>query len=247
MTKISLALAAALLAGTTLSAEAGGVRVGFGFPLGSFVAHSNQSQAAGPGNYAARRHCAKTEQARKVERYVAPARKIHVAKAEPKVVHVAKQEPAPRKIKHTPKIEVAEEAPAPRKIKRIPKVEIAEKVEAPVAKAPVQTAKLEDKAIISDAAPTITIPEVKPVETTTSVATTTELPAVTAKDAAPAVTVAPQPAKDEPKVDVPKTETAEKTEKSGKDKPKIKVTTELKKVCRRFSAAIAGLIDVPCE
>ena len=45
MTKTTLALAAALLAGTTLTsaANAGGVRVGFGFPLGSFVAHSNQS------------------------------------------------------------------------------------------------------------------------------------------------------------------------------------------------------------
>ena len=40
MSKSALALAAAVLAATTLSnaANAGGIRLGFGFPLGSFVA-----------------------------------------------------------------------------------------------------------------------------------------------------------------------------------------------------------------
>jgi len=44
MTKTTLAFAA-LIAGTTLAstANADGVRVGFGFPLGSFVAHSNEA------------------------------------------------------------------------------------------------------------------------------------------------------------------------------------------------------------
>ena len=59
MTKTTLALAAALLAGTTLTsaANAGGVRVGFGFPLGSFIAHSNQSYS-GEG-YGSGRNCHK--------------------------------------------------------------------------------------------------------------------------------------------------------------------------------------------
>lgn len=48
MTKMTFALAAALLAGTTMTsvANAGAIRVGFGFPLGSFVAHSNESYGA---------------------------------------------------------------------------------------------------------------------------------------------------------------------------------------------------------
>ncbi|WP_409560636.1 hypothetical protein [Hyphomicrobium sp. MC8b] len=45
MSKITFALAATLLAGTTMTsaANADAVRVGFGFPLGSFVAHSNET------------------------------------------------------------------------------------------------------------------------------------------------------------------------------------------------------------
>jgi hypothetical protein len=45
MTKTIFAFAAALLAGTTMTsvANADAVRVGFGFPLGSFVAHSNET------------------------------------------------------------------------------------------------------------------------------------------------------------------------------------------------------------
>jgi hypothetical protein len=45
MTKITLALAAAALAATTMTsvANADALRVGFGFPLGSFVAHSNEN------------------------------------------------------------------------------------------------------------------------------------------------------------------------------------------------------------
>lgn len=45
MSKITFALAATLLAGSAMTnaANADAVRVGFGFPLGSFVAHSNQT------------------------------------------------------------------------------------------------------------------------------------------------------------------------------------------------------------
>jgi hypothetical protein len=44
MTKMTFALAAVMLAGTSMTsvANADAVRVGFGFPLGSFVAHSNE-------------------------------------------------------------------------------------------------------------------------------------------------------------------------------------------------------------
>jgi hypothetical protein len=45
MTKTTFALAAALFAGTSMTsaANADAVRVGFGFPLGSFVAHTNEN------------------------------------------------------------------------------------------------------------------------------------------------------------------------------------------------------------
>ena len=46
MTKIAFALAAAVLAGTTMTNAANaGVRLGFGFPLGSFIAHSRRITA----------------------------------------------------------------------------------------------------------------------------------------------------------------------------------------------------------
>jgi hypothetical protein len=251
MTKTTLTLAAALLAGTTLStaANAGGIRVGFGFPLGSFVAHEHQNYTPAPtSNYRAEKHCDKpVRAARHEEREEAPVRRAH--RPAPKV-EVAEEAPAPRKIKRAPKVEVAEEAPAPRVIKRAPKIEVAEeetpaprvvKVKAVPEPAPVQVAKLEDSTILNDATPSIYVPESPVVSNFTGTQST---PAVirTASIAAAVV-------KDEAKVDEPKVVKVEKIEKVEKDEPKAKivVTSEIKKLCRRFSAAIAGLIDVPCE
>jgi hypothetical protein len=255
MTKTTLTLAAALLAGTTLSsaANAGGVRVGFGFPLGSFVAHEHQNYTPAPtSNYRAEKHCDKpVRAARHEEREEAPVRKAH--RPAPKV-EVAEEAPAPRKIKRAPKVEVAEEAPAPRKIKRAPKVEVAEE-EAPAprvvkvkaapapepAPAPVQVAKLEDNTIQNDATPSVYVPETPVVTNFTGTQST---PAVIRT-----ASIAPAVIKDEVKVDEPKVVKVEKVEKTEKDEPKAKiaVTSEIKRLCRRFSAAIAGLIDVPCE
>ncbi|NOT71639.1 MAG: hypothetical protein HOP09_10270 [Hyphomicrobium sp.] len=243
MTKATVALAAALLACTTLSsaAEAGGVRVGFGFPLGSFVARPHQSYSAAPSY---ERHCAKTQRvARHTERNEALVHKVRRAKK----VEVA-EAPAPRKIKRAPKVEVAEAAPAPRKIKRTPKIEVAEK---PV----IKTAKLEDKSVASDAAPSVYVPEATAAATPPADVKTTAPATVTTAAVAPATstdvstTTAPAaPAataiKEEVKVEAPKAEKVEKTEKA---EAKIKLPTDVKRLCRRFSAAIAGLIDVPCE
>ena len=93
MTKTTLALAAALLAGTTLTsaANAGGVRVGFGFPLGSFVAQPNQSYSE--PSYGRDRHCDKPRYA---------ARRRYLADAAPA-----------RKIKRAPKVEVAAKTSKP--------------------------------------------------------------------------------------------------------------------------------------
>lgn len=255
MTKTISTLAALFLATSALSsaAEAGGVRLSFGGPLGSFTAHPTHS--SGPGgtakNYShARSYAARNDHCEKPARRLAQQRaKVYAHKA--------------------PKIEVAE-APAVRKIRK-PKVVI----ERPHREAPeVKTAKLVDKDVVSDAAPSITVPEspVAPVQVTGTQSSpsartaslepaTVPAPAAVAPDAEPqaaaestqaAATPAPaavetavtEPAKVEPvKAEAAKTEPAKKTAKETKGKSDAMVA----RICRRFSAAIAGLIDVPCE
>jgi hypothetical protein len=207
MTKTTLALAAALLAGTTLTsaANAGGVRVGFGFPLGSFIAHSNQSYS-GEG-YGSGRNCHKPRYA---------ARRQYEAAAAPV-----------------------------RKIKRAPKAAVAYKVSKPE----VQTAKLEDKLITNDETTTeiakTPAADVSGTQSTASTSTTTTAVLDKETDKA-ATTTTPAMAKVEaPKVE--KVATVEKTETSGKAEQKTISVPAAKRVCRRFSAAIAGLVDVPCQ
>jgi hypothetical protein len=191
MTRTTLTIAAALLAGTafTSAANAGGVRLGFGFPLGSFVAHSNQSYSGGGYGHDNCDH----------QRYA--ARRRH----------------------HRP-AQVA-------KAKRSPKVEVASKPD----KQPIKTAKLEDKTVTDSS-------------TTTEIAKT---PATAASTTTPAATTTP--AKTEEPKTIEKTATVEKTasvETSSSDKTDTKtnaVTAKVKHVCRRFSAAVAGLVDVPCQ
>lgn len=92
MTKTAFALAA-LLAGTTMTtaAKADAVRLGFGFPLGSFVAHSNE-------NYSRRdyRRAERPQYVRREVRGEAPARKV-TAKVRKPVTEVAEAsiKPAP--------------------------------------------------------------------------------------------------------------------------------------------------------
>ena len=214
MSKTALTLAAAVIATATLSTTANaGWRVGMGGPLIGFMVREHQNQSYNSGSsYGAKKHCAKPAARR----------------------HVAEQEAPVRPVKHAaPKrkpIEVAEEAPAPR-IKKIKKV-----VEKPVV---VKIAKLEDKTVISDAAPTIIVPnsppaaELKGTQSTASAITTAaiepEKPAVTATDE----TKTADTKAIEAQVDAPK--------------EKIELPSTVKRICRRFSAAIAGLIDVPCE
>jgi hypothetical protein len=207
MTKTTLALAAALLAGTTLTsaANAGGVRVGFGFPLGSFIAHSNQSYS--DGGYGGGRHCDKP-------RYAARRRYL------------------------------ADVAPA-RKIKRAPKVDVAAKTSKPE----VRTAKLEDKLVTNDETTTeIAKTPASDITGTKSTATTnTTTTAVLDRESGNSgTTTTPSTAKVEaPKVE--KVATVEKTETSEKPEVKTVPVSAVKRVCRRFSAAIAGLVDVPCQ
>ena len=86
MNRTAFAIAAALLAGTTLTsaANAGGLRVGFGFPLGSFIAHSNQNYS--DNDYGCR-HCDRPHYAAR---------------------HVYEDDAPVHKVKHTPKVDTAE-------------------------------------------------------------------------------------------------------------------------------------------
>jgi len=232
MTKKTITLAALVLASTALatSANAGGIRLSFGGPLGSFVAHPNLS--SGPGGTTREKHCAK------------PAYAEHHYSKPSYVGRRNDDDEAPvRRVRHTaPKVEVAEEAPAPRKI--------AEKSSKP---AEVKTAKLEDKGTISDAAPVIFIPDA-PAPVAEFTGTQSTPAAVRSAALAPEPATTPieaseleaksEPKKDEATVSEAKPAKTEATEKSEKAE---KSGTLANKVCRRFSAAVAGLITVPCD
>ena len=245
MTSKTLTLAAALLATSTLTsvANAGGVRLSMAGPLGSFTAHPYQS--SGPGGtlrgYAARPHCNKPA-------YVKPS---YVGRFK----HDDDDAPVRRAKRVVPKVEVAEEAPAPRKIKRLPKVEVAD--EAPVKVAPVKTAKLEDKTTTSDAAPAIFVPASPPVpvadltgtqstpavERSAALAPTAATTSVTATESVvqtPETTAAVDP------VESKAVETKPAESKTAKTAKKDTDSGMASKLCRRFSAAVAGLVSVPC-
>jgi len=235
MTSKTTLTIAALMAACTLSgtAEAGGVRLQFGGPLGSFVAHPHLS--SGPGgtmrnqSYASedsgREHCPPKHTFRR------PAPKVEVAEEAP-VRRVRK--PAPKVV------EVAEEAPAVRKVPKAP--------------APVRTAKLEDKTVATDATPAIFVPDSPPATNFTGTQSTPAPVRTAAID--PKDTAGQSGAATENKTEVvvlpvvdenAKTEPvkADKVEKAEVKSETTETTTT--KLCRRFSAAIAGLIDVPCN
>ena len=112
-----------------------------------------------------------------------------------------------------------------------------------------QTAKLEDKLVTNEETTTeIAKTPASEVSGTQSTATTTSTTtAVLDKESGNSgTTTTPAPAKVEaPKVD--KVATVEKTETSEKPEVKTAPVSAVKRVCRRFSAAIAGLVDVPCQ
>lgn len=201
MSKFAIALAAAaLLAAPSFSSTAeAGVRLGFGFPLGSFVARPHQSYSSGP-SYRAQQHCAKKA-----------ARQARIAAARQEAARKAQAQ----------KIAAAEKSAQAKRAKA----------------AAVQTAKVEAKPVVTTAAaPTVHVPDTAATAADTTVntaaATTTE----------PAKTAALEP------VAAKETVTEAKVEKTVTEKPSVKVSsTTGKRICRRFSAATAGLIDVPCE
>ena len=216
MTTKALTLAALMLATTTLAstAEAGGVRLSFGGPLGMFTAHPNHS--SGPGGTARNQHYAKPE----ARHYAKPS---YVGRK-----HQEEEAPVRHVKRAAPKVEVAE-TPAPRKVKKQPKIviekpEVDEQVE-------VQTAKLDDKSVISDVTPSIYVPET-PVAAAEFTGTQSTAAVIRTAALTPApVTVVTKEAKQEEAAKPAKVE---------------KSDTTAAKICRRFSAVIAGLIEIPC-
>lgn len=256
MTKTNSTLAALFLAASALSsaAEAGGVRLQFGGPLGSFTAHPHLS--SGPGGTA--RH-ARTAQ---------PSYKRHVAKPDSAaaVRRKAQSLALAQHQRRAQKIEVAQTQP------RSPKIAI----ERPVMPKPIHTAKLQDTAVTNDAAPVINVPRAPevPLVGTQSTPAVVQAPAA----AATAATAALQPEEAKPTVSVapdaePQAETAAVSETPApaaaaivpveaaaeqvNDTPAETAQAESAKtgksdsmanrICRRFSAVIASLIEVPCE
>lgn len=181
MTKTTIALAALVAALTAANtAHADGVRVGFGFPLGSFVAHSNES-------YSARdfRQAEKPRYARRDLEDDAPARRVV-------------------KVKKQPQPQVAEAV-----------------IEKPV----LQEAKREDMLTTAPSTPAAEKTVIKKSDAEVTKATS-----------APAGKIS----------------TAENTadnasDAAKKDSGENAGGAETKHVCRRYSPAIAALVDVPCE
>jgi len=105
MTRTALTIAVALIAGTTLSnvANAGGVRLGFGFPLGSFVAKPFQGSSLGGGYGHKKSYKKPAYAARKAPR---PAQ-VDVAETRP-----VKAKPAPVKTANVETKSTATDAPA---------------------------------------------------------------------------------------------------------------------------------------
>jgi hypothetical protein len=257
MSRTALALAGALLATTTFcsAASAGGIRLGMGGPLGSFTAHPTLS--SGPAGTGAERHGG-------YERH-----------CEPRVAARSRDYDPPSHLRgprSVPKVEVADDQPAPHKFRHVPLPK--EDRDDPPAKAAkakpahVETAKLEDKTTISDAAPSIVVPESPPqligTQSTPAPVHTASLGPVPDKpsdttslsesmteplksEAAVTPVNDGKPAATEEKADkVEKVEKAEKTDRPEKSGKKV-TAAATPKLCRKFSAAVAGMISVPCE
>lgn len=237
MSKTINTLAALFVAAIAVpgAAEAGGVRLQFGGPLGSFVAHPHLS--SGPGGTMRNRSYAENRSS-----YSAHCKQRELAKA--RKIEIARQAAQARKARE---IELARAA-------EVRRDKIAERA-ARKAKV-VQTAKLEDKSVASDA-PAIFVPESPAPDARFTGTQSTPAPARTAAvDANEAntgtgveaedkteVVVLPVVEESEPKV----AETTQVTPVEVKPAEKESKTTVVEKICRRFSAAIAGLITVPCN
>lgn len=246
MTKSISTLAALFLAASAPSsaAEAGGVRLQFGGPLGSFTAHPHVS--SGPGGTA--RYAQHS-----YKRHVSKPAYLGAARRKAPSIAIAQQQ------RRAAKVEVAQSEPRKAKVA----------IERPAKIKPVYTAKLDDKTVTSDAAPLINVPRTPevPVVGTQSTPSTVQAPVTTVETvktetaalqqpvATPTVSIAPDA---EPQTDTVAVTTAPATVEAAtveaaaepvkeETKEAAKSDSMANRICRRFSAVIAGLVEVPCE
>jgi hypothetical protein len=223
MNRTAIALAAALIAGSSVTTAAqAGVKLGFGLPLGVFVA---SQLAQGAHNASRRNHY---ENMRAQNRQAKAARAAKAA--------AAKQAAAKRQA-----IARAEAAEARAKAK-------AQAARVAARNAETKTAKVEAPQVTTEAGPVINVPSTPtPVAATVPAAAT-----VTAIETAKIEEI-----NDAVKIEAPKSEQSQQVVSiEPTEAPVVEAKAEVKsepaankaeRICRRFSAAIAGLNDVPCE
>lgn len=265
MSKSIRTLAALVIATTVISSAAeagGGVRLSIGGPLGSFVAHPHLS--SGPGGTMKNRGYAshRASKAAAASRLAAAHRAAKIAEARKAARAAEAHKAAKIAAVRAQKIELAREAAAERRAKIA--LEKSEK------KSFVRTAKLKSGDTANDATPAIVVPA-SPVSQTAELdpkvetpptgiepehaPESYELPLVQVKAegqgeaAATAEPVKSEPAEIETATVEPVPADPVKVEVSEPAKIQTVETTEAlaAKICRRFSAAIAGLIEVPCK
>ena len=246
MSKTILNITAALMAATALGtpAQAGGIRLGFGFPLGVFAASQVLASGPGGGHHDVERPRSLSrgeEHAPRIVKHSAPKEEVaeapvrKVRRAAPK--DVVAEAPV-RKVKHAAPKDVVAEAPV-RKVRRVaPKVEVAE-TPAPRPHALIKTAKLEDPLVVNDVTPAEASNSAAHADAVfASPAPTAQFSSITGTQSTPtAVRTASLATRVTPSV----------TEPAPKPAAKSKIAPEVKRLCRKFSAAIAGLIEIPCD
>jgi hypothetical protein len=218
MTRPALAIATALIAATspTNGAEAGGLRLGFGMPLGTFVA-----SPFAPGSVHQPRHSSGYNKLQQQREANVRAAKIANAKRE----YAAKQEAEARR-------------------QAVARAETADKAQ--VKNAEITTAKVETSTATTEAAPMIKIPDAPVNVAAPAAASYAEVAKVGVIDDAVRI-AAPKTAALQQVVTIEKEPASTTTVADKVDAEPTKVADTAQRICRRFSAVIGGLVDIPCE
>lgn len=225
MNRPALALAVAVITSTTLTnAAEAGIRLGFGLPLGVFVA-SSLAQGAQRSPYTGPRAADRMYAERKArEARIAAARRQAAGKQQAAEI-AARREAA---------------AVAEARARKAKQAEVA-KDEATEAK--VQTA-VSDSKPLTEAAPAIFVPDAP---AATSAAATSDQVAEVATVGVIDDAVKIKAPTTQPVAPAAKTQKTASITENVETKPVAKPSTKSTAGCRRFSALVGALIDVPCE
>lgn len=222
MSKKIIAVAAALIAGSTFANAANaGVRVGFGFPLGSFMARETmgygERDCERPSYQSRRSSYPAQPQARRVYRAPVVAQPRYVA---PAVV----AQPVAQPVAQAPQA-----APAEKQASKLSDTPVSQANTTEIAKTPADEVATNEQTEVSTTAILARAPE-----GATKNGASTMTKDVTSL---PEVVVESKPAK--------VASAATETKKS--DLKTVAISTDQKKVCRRFSAAVGGLVETACD